>query len=111
MKTLAIPGLPFSAKRSLTKLGEDISIARRKRRISTESMAERAFISRSTLYKIERGDPSVSVGAYTAVLAILGLTDGLTQLADRRNDDLGLDLEEFRLPKRVRSGRRTRYSF
>ena len=111
MKSLAIPGLPGSANRSLVKLGEDMSIARRKRRISTESMAERAFISRSTLYKIERGDPSVSIGAYVSVLAVLRLTEGMAQLADRRNDSLGLDLEEHRLPKRVRSGRRTRMPF
>ena len=64
-------------------------------------MAERAFLSRSTYGKIEKGDPTVSIGAYVSVLAILGLVDGVGQLADRRNDALGLDIEEDRLPQRI----------
>ena len=62
-------------------------------------MAERAFISRGTLYKVERGDPTVSMGIYATVLSILGLIDGLGQAADRREDTLGLDIDEDRLPK------------
>ncbi len=69
-------------------------------------MAERAFISRATLYKIEKGDPTVSMGIYATVLAILGLAEGLGQVADRINDVLGLDLDEDRLPKKIMSGRR-----
>ena len=64
-------------------------------------MAERAFISRGTLYKVEKGDPSVSIGIYATVLAILGLIDGLGQVADRRTDELGLDIDEDRLPQKV----------
>ena len=111
MKTLATHTLPRAARQALTKLGEDITVARKKRRISTVSMAERAFISRSTLHKVERGDPSVSMGVYATVLAILGLADGLGQVADRRNDPLGLDIDEDRLPKRVQpQGRQRRRS-
>ena len=83
-------------------------MARKKRRISTVSMAERAFISRGTLYKVERGDPSVSIGIYTSALAILGLVDGLAEVADRRNDHLGLDIDEDRLPRKVQPPRRIR---
>ena len=64
-------------------------------------MAERAFLSRSTYNKIEKGDPTVSIGAYVTVLALLGLVDGIGQLADRSNDTLGLDIEEDRLPQRI----------
>ena len=64
-------------------------------------MAERAFISRGTLYKVERGNPTVSMGVYATVLAILGLVEGLGQVADRRDDILGLDIEEDRLPKNI----------
>lgn len=78
-----------------------MAVARKKRRISTVSMAERAFISRGTLYKVERGDPSVSMGIYATVLAILGLVDRLGDVADRRDDTLGLDIDEERLPKKV----------
>ena len=108
MKSLSTSTLPVAARKTLVKLGADITVARKKRRISTLSMAERAFLSRSTLARIEKGDPSVSMGAYLSVLAILGLAKHLEQVADRTNDTLGLDLDEDRLPKRIRSGRRTR---
>ena len=107
MKSRANIALPRAARRALAKLGEDISVARKKRRISTVSMAERAFVSRSTYAKIEKGDPTVSMGAYATVLAILGLVDGVGDLADRSSDSLGLDLDEERLPQRIfRRGRR-----
>lgn len=101
MKTTATNTLPRAARQALAKLGEDIAIARKKRRISTVSMAERAFISRGTLYKVERGHPSVSMGVYATVLAILGLVDRLGDVADRRDDQLGLDIDEDRLPKKI----------
>ena len=101
MKSRANIALPRAARRALAKLGEDISVARKKRRISTVSMAERAFVSRSTYAKIEKGDPTVSMGAYATVLAILGLVDGVGELADRSSDSLGLDLDEERLPQRI----------
>lgn len=101
MKSQATSTLPRPARQALVKLGEDITVARKKRRISTVSMAERAFISRGTLYKVERGDPSVSMGIYATVLGILGLVDGLAKVADRRDDILGLDLEEDRLPRKI----------
>lgn len=101
MKTQATTTLPRKARQALAKLGEDISLARKKRHISTVSMAQRAFISRGTLYKLEKGDPSVSMGIYATVLAILGLIEGLGDIADRRTDTLGLDIEEDRLPKKI----------
>ena len=106
MKSLAHEALPWAARRALVKLGGDMAVARKKRRISTVSMAERAFISRGTLYKVERGDPSVSMGIYATVLAMLGLADGLGQLADRRDDALGLDIEEGRLPQKIQPRRK-----
>lgn len=106
MKSLATCTMPRAARRALAKLGADIAVARKKRRISTVSMAERAFVSRSTYSKIEKGDPTVSIGAYVTVLAILGLVDGVGELADRGRDSLGLDLDEDRLPKRIVQRRR-----
>lgn len=101
MKTQATSTLPRAARQALIKLGEDIAIARKKRRISTVSMAERAFISRGTLYKVEKGDPSVSMGIYATVLSILALIEGLGNVADRGTDTLGLDIDEDRLPKKI----------
>ena len=108
MKTQAASTLPRAARQALVKLGEDIAVARKKRRISTVSMAERAFISRGTLYKVEKGDPSVSMGIYATVLSILGLVEGLGDVADRRTDTLGLDIDEDRLPKKIQPRSRKR---
>ena len=108
MKSQATSTLPRSARKALAKLGEDITVARKKRRISTVSMAERAFVSRSTYNKIEKGDPTVSFGAYATVLAILSMADGIGQLADRSRDTIGLDIDEERLPQRIMPPRRKR---
>jgi transcriptional regulator with XRE-family HTH domain len=105
------PPLPLPVKRALAKFGEDIRSARVRRRITTAIMAERAFITRTTLRKVEQGNPAVSLGIYATVLFILGLTPRLADLADARSDDVGLQLEEERLPKRVRlpaTGRKPR---
>jgi transcriptional regulator with XRE-family HTH domain len=101
MKSSSLPMLPFSAARSLKKLGSDIKDARRRRRIPMELMAQRAMISRSTLTRLEKGAPEVSMGIYVTVLFILGLEQRLNILADVRSDDLGLALEEERLPQRI----------
>jgi hypothetical protein len=96
------PPLPLPVKRALAKLGDDIRSARLRRRIPTTIMAARAFVTRTTLLKVERGDPGVSLGTYATVLFILGLTSRLADLADVRSDDVGLQLEEERLPQRIR---------
>jgi DNA-binding XRE family transcriptional regulator len=97
--------LPISVQRALRKLGADIRDARRRRRIPTAIMAERADISRTTLYNVEQGEAGVSLGSYASVLFVLGLSDGLAALADVRHDPTGLELEEERLPRRIRLSR------
>jgi transcriptional regulator with XRE-family HTH domain len=97
-----MPTIPLPVRRALTKLGADIRDARRRRRIPTAVMAERAMIVRATLQKAEKGDPAVSMGTYATLLFILGLTDRLADLADARYDATGLALEEERLPQRIR---------
>ena len=100
--------VPLPVRRLLRKLGADIRDARLRRRIRATTMAERALISRTTLHKIERGDTGVSMGTYATVLFVLGMHDGISGLADRSRDGVGLDLLEERLPKRVRAPRRPR---
>lgn len=95
-------GLPLPVQRALRKLGRDIRDARLRRRIPTKIMAERASISRTTLNKVEKGEPGVSLGIYATILFVLGLHDRLAELADVRNDTLGLELEEENLPQRIR---------
>jgi transcriptional regulator with XRE-family HTH domain len=96
------PSLPLPVARALRKLGSDIRDARRRRRIPTTTMAERASISRTTLTKVEQGDPGVQFGTYATVLFVLGLTDRIADLADVRLDKAGLELEDERLPQRIR---------
>jgi transcriptional regulator with XRE-family HTH domain len=105
-----VPPLPLPTKRALAKLGDDIRGARLRRRIPTALMAERAFITRTTLLKVERGNPAVSLGIYATVLYILGMTARLADLADARSDEVGLGLEEERLPKRIRLSAKARGS-
>jgi len=64
--------------------------------------ADRALISRSTLHKIERGDPGVSLGVYATVLFGYGMIERLERLVDVRWDWIALAEEEDRLPRRIR---------
>lgn len=95
-------GLPIPVRRALRKLGHDIRDARRRRRIPVAIMAERASISRTTLNKVEKGEPGVSMGTYATVLFVLGMAERLADLADPRHDSVGLALEEEHLPQRIR---------
>jgi DNA-binding XRE family transcriptional regulator len=98
---------PIPVKRALHKLGQDMRDARRRRRIPVGLMAERASISRTTLGKVEKGDPGTSMGIYARVLFVLGMVERIGELADVRSDELGLALEEERLPQRIRKSRRS----
>ena len=100
--TRAIPALPISVGRALRKLGHDLSAARRRRRLTMALVADRAFVSRNTLARVERGEPGVSMGVYATVLFVLGLADRVGDLAESGRDRVGLALEDERLPKRVR---------
>jgi hypothetical protein len=101
----AVSALALPAARALRKLGHDVRDARRRRRIPLAIAAERASIGRMTLIRIEKGDPSVSIGNYAAVLFVLGLVEKIAELADPGRDAVGLQLEEERLPKRIRRSR------
>ena len=100
--------LPIPVGRALRQLGSDIRDARLRRRIPVAVMAERASISRMTLSKIEKGEPGVSIGAYATVLFVLGMAERLGELADVREDSVGLALDEERLPQRIRHPRQAK---
>ena len=93
--------LPIPAISALRKLGQDINYARPRRRITLKLMAERAGLSRSTIGKIEKGDPTTSMGSYGAVLFVLGIEKLLSDLADIMHDLVGRRLEDENLPQRV----------
>jgi transcriptional regulator with XRE-family HTH domain len=94
--------MPLPAERALRKLGRDLALARRKRGIATSDMAARLFVSRDTLWRLERGDPTVALGTLVTAAFILNLHDRLANLAAPASDELGLSLDERRLPQRIR---------
>ena len=94
--------LPIPVISALRKLGQDINDARRRRRITAQLMAQRAGLSRSTIGKIEKGDPTTSMGSYGAVLFVLGMEKRLSDLVDSMHDLVGRRLEDENLPRRVR---------
>lgn len=96
---------PSAVRRTLRKLGSDIADARKRRGLTMEIVASRAFTTRKTLSRVESGDHGVSMGIYACVLNALGLLDGLGELADPVNDVVGLSLSSADLPKRVRAKR------
>ena len=100
--SIARPELPATVRRALAALGSDLSLARRRRRISTASMAERIRASVATLRRMERGDPSVAIGTIAQALMIFGAADRLEQLLATGADELGLQLMDEALPQRIR---------
>ena len=79
----------------LGQMGENIKLARKRRKLTTTQVAERADISRSTLYLIETGNTGVAIGAYFNVLRVLGLQDDFLKLAS--DDALGRKLQDMEL--------------
>ena len=79
----------------LEQMGENIKLARKRRKLTTTQVAERADISRSTLYLIESGNTGVAIGAYFNVLRVLGLQDDFLKLAS--DDALGRKLQDMEL--------------
>ena len=81
----------------LEEMGENIKLARKRRKLTAIQVAERAGIARSTLYLIEKGDSSVSLGAYFNVLRVLGLQNDFLKLA--ADDEFGRKLQDLELLK------------
>lgn len=81
----------------LEQMGEQLKLARKRRKLTTIQVAERAGIARSTLYLIEKGDASVAFGAYFNVLRVLGLQEDILKLA--ADDDFGRKLQDLDLLK------------
>ena len=92
-----------SLQRTLTQLGEQIRLARLRRRFSAMLVSARAGISRNTLRAIERGEPTVALGAYASVLLSLSMEKDLLLVA--QDDVLGRKLQDANLPMRARAPR------
>lgn len=79
----------------MEEVGEHIKLARKRRKLTTTQVSERADIDRTTLYQIEKGNPKVSMGAYFNVLRVLGLQDDFLKLAS--DDAFGRKLQDLDL--------------
>ena len=91
VKTILLPKLT----KMLEEMGGNIKLARLRRKLTTEQVAERAGISRSTLWQVEKGLASVSLGTYAQVLFVLGLEKDLQLIA--KDDILGRKLQDAEL--------------
>jgi transcriptional regulator with XRE-family HTH domain len=95
--------LPREVLKNIEELGQRVRIARVRRRLSTEDLAQACRIGRRTLYRIEIGDPGISLGTFMSVLWKLALLDGIRGVADPDTDDHGKILEAAARPQRVRA--------
>lgn len=97
------PLLP-RARRVMEQMGQNIHLARRRRKISAQQVADRAGLSRATLWQIEKGSPSVTIGNYFMVLFVLGLENDFLKLAE--DDQLGRKLQDAGLVTPQRTPKR-----
>ena len=77
------------------QIGENVKLARKRRKLTTEQVSERAAIHRATLYRIEKGDPTVAIGLYFNVFRVLNLQDDFLKLAV--DDEFGRKLQDLDL--------------
>jgi transcriptional regulator with XRE-family HTH domain len=91
-------------RRLMSGLGENLKLARLRRRLSAQLVAQRAGISRATLHKVEKGDPTVAMGSYFMVLNVLGLEQEIGHLA--ADDDFGRRLQDLSLTTAKRAPKR-----
>lgn len=82
-------------KKVFQEIGENIKLARKRRKLTTNQVSERAGIHRATLYRIEKGDPSVAMGLYFNVFKVMNMQDDFGKLA--ADDKLGRKLQDLDL--------------
>lgn len=104
MSKKSVVVLPTSVK-TLEDMGNQIKLARLRRKLSSSIVCERAHISRATLWAIEKGSPSVAIGHYANVLLALGMANELSKVA--KDDALGRTYQDLdlKIPKRVRTNK------
>ena len=90
--------MPRALDQAMKQMGEQIKLARRRRHLSMQDIAERSTVTRLTISKVERGDPTVSMGIYARVLYALNLEKDITLLA--ADDALGRQLQDAELLKK-----------
>ncbi|WP_370638736.1 MULTISPECIES: helix-turn-helix domain-containing protein [unclassified Achromobacter] len=97
--------MPRPVERALHRLGQDISSARRMRRLSQEDLAERIGTSLSTVRRMEDGYPGTALHTFLRALHVLGRLDAVAEVLAMEKDALGMALMRENLPQRVRTSR------
>ncbi|RMX05691.1 XRE family transcriptional regulator [Corticibacter populi] len=100
--------LPQPVERALRRLGQDISTARRMRRLSQEDLAQRIGTSLSTVRRMEEGYPGTALHTFLRALQVLGRLDAVLKMMAMENDVLGMELVREQLPQRVRTSSRSK---
>ena len=107
----AASGLPPQSLRAIKRLGADIALARRRRKIPQRLMAERMLVSVQTLQRLEAGDPTVGLAVLASALLVFGMTDRLAELVASDSDRAGMSEDLARLPQRIHAPRRDDLDF
>jgi len=89
--------MPRALTQNLSLMGEQIMLARKRRHLSMQDIADRATVTRLTVSKVEHGDPTVAMGIYARVLFALNLENDIKLIA--ANDTLGRDLQDAELKR------------
>jgi len=100
--------LPAIALEQLKKLGQDIAVARKRRRMSMREMAARMMVNLKTVQRLEKGDPAVGVGIVMTALWILGMHRRLGEMVTPESDKTGLQEDINNLPRDFRKARKPR---
>jgi transcriptional regulator with XRE-family HTH domain len=96
----------YQVQTTLKRLGHDIRVARKKRRMSVADFCERLGVTDKTLAKLETGDGGVRLETLAMALMVLGELHRLSEMLDPAKDDTGLVLDQARLPERIASRRK-----
>ncbi|MEP1894731.1 MULTISPECIES: helix-turn-helix transcriptional regulator [Gammaproteobacteria] len=102
--------MPPPVARALRKLGHDLSVARRMRRMTQQDLAQRMDTSVSTVRRMEDGNPGTALHTFLRALHVLGRLEDMVRIMALDQDALGLELTQEQLPQRVRSsgGKKTK---
>ena len=100
--TQALSSLPPAVADAVSKLGAHIRIARKRRAMTMEALANRMFVTRKTLSRLENGDPGVSLAVLASALWVLGFEKDLLEIAHPEKDKVGAYRDRQRLANRVR---------
>lgn len=100
--------IPLPVERALRRVGQSLALARRRRHLSQEALAERIGASVNTVRRMEDGHPGTALQHLARALQVFGELDKFEKLMDTAQDSVGLTLMDENLPLRIRTPRRTR---